>query len=264
MTQDRTVASPVIVSIACWIDLLGYGSMLNAASFDPSCPSARQAIARLRAFQDVVARFSRIAFPTLVINDGAVAYRDIGLTRRDRVWPFIERSHALFEAANEADRALDGYGLRAVVAAGLRARGSNRGLLDQHETLTRTIEDLAAGTLTKQDALKAVRAYRRVNDVVPQLQANFAFARAYTAEQGGSREGLGGATFYLDTSLFRDGIPSWIAAGPPIPWQPRQAHIAALATTFVAVDALRPPDGADAHGAMHTGRELYARLKHGG
>lgn len=255
-------SAPVIVSIACWIDLLGYGALLNASSFDPSCPAAKPAVARLRAFQEVVAMHSRASFPTLVINDGAVAYRDIGLKRRDRVLPFIERSWTLFEAANKADHVLGGDGLRAVVAVGLRAKGSNRGLLDQHQALTQIVEDLAAHRISKEEALKGVRAYRRLHDVVPQLQANFAFARAYTAEQGGSREGLGGASFYLDTRLFCEGVPNWAAAGPQIDWRPTQARIANLATSFVAVETLHAPSVSEAQAATRNGRELHALLRH--
>ena len=234
--------------------------MLNEAAFDPTCPQAKAAIERLRRFQEVVAAHSRTTFPTLVINDGAVAYRDIGLIRTDRAWPFIERCWILYRAAMDADRDLHGAGLRGVVAAGLRAKGSNRGILAQNDAVKKIIDDLAEGRTTKEEAVRAAWRVRRVNDIVPQLQANFAFSRAYTAEQGAKKGKLTGSRFYLETRVFRDGVPAWMTAGEPIDWEPKPDWLATLATTFVAVQAIDPL-AAGQEQAIRTGREMLRTLR---
>jgi hypothetical protein len=258
-SSTSTSGSP-IVSLAFWLDLRGYGGMLNGAGFDPTCTEAKPALLRLRRFQEIVADHSLTTFPTLAINDGAVAYRDIGLTRRDRAWLFIQRSWDLFQAATKADRELGGIGLRGVLAAGLRSRGSNRGILAQNATMAKTIEDLAGGRISKDEALKACWRVRRVHDVVPQLQANFAFTRAYTAEQGASVGKLKGSLFYLETRIFKDGIPHWMTADKPINWEPTAKWLSSLATSFVEIQAINQ-SAPDCDKAIRTGREILATLR---
>lgn len=263
-TSGSTTSAP-IVSLAFWLDLRGYGAMLNSAGFDPTRVEAKAARERLSRFQAVVALHSRTTFPTLVINDGAVAYRDIGLARTDRALPFIERSWDLFQAAREADTEKGRPGnLRGVLAAGLRAKGSNRGILAQNEAMTQIIDDLAMGRISSDEAKRAVWRVRRVHDVVPQLQANFAFARAYTAEQGAKTHAakLSGAKFYLETRILRDGVPEWMAAGDEIHWEPQADWLATLSTTFVE---LRGIDLAADHRerAIRTGREMLSSLSTG-
>lgn len=242
------------------MDLLGYGAMLNLASFDPYSTVSKQAIDRLRLFQDIVSKKSLVGFPSLVINDGAVAYADVGIDARNKVLTFLERSWAMFKAADAADKSVDGYGVRAVVAAGLRAKGSRRGFMKQDASYAEIIRNLAAGRMTESEALAAMRKVRRVHDIVPQLQANFAFSRAYEAEASGSKGGFSGSRFFLDRSIFAGDIPPWIEASPPIPWEPG-AQIASLATSFVAIETFGVvPDGAER--SLRTGRQLYERLRH--
>jgi len=249
-----------IVSLAFWLDLRGYGAMLNCSGFDPSSKNAKVAIDRLRRFQAVVAQHSRTSFPTLVINDGAVAYRDIGMVRTDRALPFIERCWDLFQAATTADTEAGREGnLRGVVAAGLRAKGSNRGILAQNAAMTQIIDDLAASRISADEAKRAVWRVRRIHDIVPQLQANFAFSRAYTAEQGSKTAAakLAGPRFFLETRILRDGIPDWINAGQEIDWEPQAEWLSNLSTTFVEI---RDIDRVAEHRekAIRTGRELLS------
>ena len=235
--------------------------MLNEARFDPTSSEAKVAIKRLRRFQEVVASYSRSTFPTLVINDGAVAYADIGLTVRNRAWSFIERCWTLYRAAAAADLALGGIGLRGVVAAGLRAKGSNRGMLAQNRAVASIIEDLAEGRISRQDAIRSAWRVRRVNDIVPQLQANFAFSRAYTAEQGASEGKLTGSRFYIETRLLRSGIPSWMHAGEPIDWKPAADWLSALSATFLEVQDI--VEARDQENAIRTGGEMLPSLRGG-
>jgi hypothetical protein len=259
-TSSVSSDGSTVVSLAFWMDLRGYGAMLNKSGFDPTCPDAKLAIERLRRFQETIASHSQTTFPTLVINDGAVAYRDVGLTVTDRAWPFIRRCWNLYQATTEADRQFKGDGLRGVLATGLRARGSNRGILAQNGAVAEIINDLADGRITKDEAVRAASRVRRINDIVPQLQANFAFARAYTAEQGGSKGRLIGSRFYLETRLLRDGVPSWMIAGDPIHWEPKAEWLSALSSTFVEVQAIDVA-ATGQEKAICTGREMLTSLR---
>lgn len=256
--RPTTSEAPALVCIACWLDLLGYGAMMDAAGFDPSHPKAKRPLARLRAFHRIVAKHSSGGFPSLVMNDGAVAYSNVELVRSDKVWRFIERCWALYGEATVTDQRNGGPGLRAVIAVGLRAKGSNRGIVAQDEELTRIVEEFAAGQIDKETTLGAVRKVRRVFDVVPPLQANFAFARAYSAEQDGTNAGLPGPNLYLDTAVFKDGVPKWIRADPAVSWTPKRPS---MATSFVAVKEVEGVATEVANHAFKTGRELLDRLR---
>jgi len=261
-TSATTSSGSPIVALAFWLDLRCYGAMLDKARFDPTCPEAKAALDRLYEFQAIVAAHSRTTFPTLVINDGAVAYRDIGLIREDRAWLFIERCWNLYQATSAADRKLKGDGLRGVLAVGLRAKGSNRGILRQNDEIAAIIDDLAAKKITAKQAKAAAWRVRRVNDIVPQLQANFAFSRAYTAEQGAiDRESkLVDSRFYLETRVFSDGIPDWMTVGEPVHWKPKAEWLSSLATTFVEVQAI-DASATDQHKAIRRGREMLQSLR---
>jgi hypothetical protein len=100
---------------------------------------------------------------------------------------------------------------------------------------------------------------RRVNDIVPQPQANFAFSRAYTAEQDASEVKLRGSSFYLETRLLRAGVPSWMTAGEPIKWKPKAEWLSALAATFVEVRSIRVAEGREK--AICTGGEMLPSLR---
>ncbi len=252
-------AAPSFVAIACWLDLLGYGGAIDKAGFDPAHPLAQQPLRRLRAFHRIISKHSSAGFPTLVMNDGAVAYSNVELVRSDKVWRFVERCCALYEEATATDRASGGPGLRGVIAVGLRAKGSNRGIVAQDKELTAIIEDLAAGRIDQHKALADARKVRRVFDIIPQLQANFAFTRAYEAEQAGSAAGFPGPNLFLDTAVFSAGVPEWISAGDPIAWLPKKAS---LATSFIAVREIDTVKDETAHAALRTGQQLLDLLSH--
>lgn len=142
-------STPAFVAIACWFDLLGYGEMIDRAGFDPAHANAKRPIARLRAFHRIVAEHSSGGFPTLVMNDGAVAYGNVELVRSDKVWRFIQRCWALYQAATDVDARNGGPGLRAVIAVGLRARGSSRGIVAEEKAIATLIDDLVAGRISE-------------------------------------------------------------------------------------------------------------------
>jgi hypothetical protein len=105
---------------------------------------------------------------------------------------------------------------------------------------------------------------RRNFDIVPQLQANFAFARAYQAEKSGRRGGFEGPNLFLDTAVFRNGVPSWITTGQAVNWAPANPNVPKLAANFVSLEALHPDSERDAINAFRTGRELLAILQENG
>lgn len=259
MTGKRTrSAASSYVAIACWLDLLGYGGAIDKAGFDPAHPLAQLPLRRLRAFHRIVSKHSSAGFPTLVMNDGAVAYSNVELVRSDKVWRFVERCWALYQEATTTDRRSGGPGLRGVIAVGLRAKGSNRAIVAQDKELTAIIEDLVAGRIDKQKALANARKVRRVFDIIPQLQANFAFSRAYEAEQAGSAAGFPGPNLYLDTAVFARDVPDWIIAGQPIAWTPKKAS---LATSFIAIRGIENVSDEVAHATIRSGQQLLELLR---
>lgn len=55
---SKSASYPFQVSIACWIDLLGYGGMIAAADFNPLHAKSKEALKRLRDFHKIVASHS--------------------------------------------------------------------------------------------------------------------------------------------------------------------------------------------------------------
>ena len=88
----KSASFPFQVAIVCWIDLLGYGAMIAEADFNPLHGKATEAMRRLRRFHQVVAAHSFRLFPTLVMNDGAAAYRDLSLRSRGPTHDFLMRA----------------------------------------------------------------------------------------------------------------------------------------------------------------------------
>jgi hypothetical protein len=81
-----------------------------------------------------------------------------------------------------------------------------------------------------------VSAQRRQDfDIVPQLQANFAFTKAYVAESSGSVGGLQGPNFFVDLSIFAQPMPDWIELGPTIDWSYERLG---LRTSFAPIQNL--------------------------
>lgn len=243
------------------MDLLGYGGAIDKGGFDPAHPLARRPIARLYAFQRIVSKNSSGGFPTLVMNDGAVAYSNVENVRSDKIWRFIERCWTLYSEATAVDTRAGGPGLRAVIAVGLRAKSSNRGIIAQEDALTAIIDDLANGRTDRDTAVAEARKVRRVFDIVPQLQANFAFTRAYEAEQAGTDGGFPGPNLFLDEAVFADGIPSWIRAGATIPWRPGKSS---LSTSFVPLAEIDAVTVESARTAFRTGDQLRELLNYPG
>ncbi|MDP5307895.1 hypothetical protein [Paracoccus spongiarum] len=210
---------PFQVSIVAWGDLLGYGRKIAEAGFNPLDERAKTSIIRMREFHRVVAEHSNRHFPSLVINDGVAAYRDLSLRGRSISHDFLERSWELFSAINELEAKRGDPGIRMVVACGFRMRGRRAKVENDHSKVNSILYRFRDGQLTAEQAIREASTARPSFDVVPQLQANFAFTKAYVAESSGRSGGLPGPNFYLDTALLLDSTCAWPSGGSGIMWR---------------------------------------------
>ena len=197
------VQFPFQVSVCCWVDLLGYGSTIKEAKFNPMHPMAKNSVDRIRVFHQVVADHSSRTFPTLVMNDGAAAYGDLSYRTPWPTYDFIQQSKRLFDAIQIADSARGNPGARMVIATGFRLRGrasQSSDLRGQH--VQKILKNLNAKKISIQEAITRASQFRRSFDQIPQLQANFAFTKCYIAEQSGAASGLKGPSCFIDSMLF--------------------------------------------------------------
>lgn len=218
---------PFKVAITGWIDLLGYGEMIAAVDYDPISARAREAISRLRAFHRIVSEHSAGDYRTLVLNDGAVAYRDLSLRGQGPTVDFFCQSWKLYEAV-QASELRNGFpGARMVVAPGLRAKGSRRAIDYTSGHLESILDRMRNGLLSAEQAVREAAAIEKYFDVLPQLQANFAFTKAFIAEQSGTKFNLPGPAFYVDELIFDRAKPDWIAADDAVDWAMPKYNISA-------------------------------------
>lgn len=226
ISSGRARQLPFCISAVAWVDLLGYGSMIAQADLNPIDVRAKEAVTRLRAFHRIVADHSDRHFRTLVINDGAVVYRDLSLRDDGVTHDFLQRSHRLFEAIAGSEAKNGWNGARMVLCAGFRARGSGRAIDAAEKRVRLILARLDAGEIKPEQAVREAASIQRHSDAIPQLQANFAFTRAYVADAAGSRAGLGGARMFVDTSIFTKGQPpSWVEHEVPISFKDERLRI---------------------------------------
>lgn len=200
---------PFQVSIASWSDLLGYGAKMAESGFNPLDEGSRENIQRLRAFHKAVAESSHRYFPTLVLNDGAASYRDLSLRTRSVGHDFLQRAWQLFKKVNSEERKKNLPGMRMVVACGFRVRGRKAVVQEDNAQLKSILKRYHEGLLSFDQAVREAFVARPSFDIVPQLQANFAFTKAYVAETSGKSGGLEGPNFFLDLSLLRGPQSQW-------------------------------------------------------
>lgn len=243
ISRARAGALPFCISASVWVDLLGYGSMIANAGLNPVDERAKVAITRLRAFHRIVAEHSGRLYRTLVINDGAVAYRDLSLRDNGVTHDFLQRSHVLFKEIADSERRNGWPGARMVLGLGFRARGSRRAIDGAEQRVDQILALMRTGEIGPEEAVRQAAAIQRYSDGVPQLQANFAFTRAYVADVGGSRVGLGGPKMFVDTSIFEDGCPpAWVRCDAPVNFHDKRLNIRC---DFVAVASLSAPGKVD-------------------
>jgi hypothetical protein len=240
---SKNARFPFQVAVSCWIDLLGYGEMISASGFNPLHAEAREALARIRTFHRIVAEHSARDFPTLVMNDGAVAYRDLSLRARSPTNDFLVRAWKMFEAVRNEDIRNGHPGPRMVLACGFRMLGRRAGLDASRDHFRAIVDRLQRGEIAAEQAVREAASMRPRFDIVPQLQANFAFTKAYVAEQTGTKGKLPGPAFYVDTTIFGGGRPQWIDLGPDIDWEHPKLHLHAVFTEVRGINDGRHPSG---------------------
>jgi len=225
----------VEVSCVAWIDLLAYGSQISASGFNPAHELATAAIHRLDRLHQAVSEKANRYFPTLAMNDGIIAYRDLSPRTHSVTYDFLSRSIDLFHHVNNIDMNELGHpGARMVVAPGFRVRR----ILSFEKHLNegrgkRIKQKLQEGTITPEQAVNEALKARQFFDSTPELQGNFALTRAYLADESGSSAGLGGANCFIDLSLFSSPHPDWIAFSKTIEWSSR-----GMAATFGCLEEL--------------------------
>ncbi|PSH62620.1 hypothetical protein CU102_24935 [Phyllobacterium brassicacearum] len=157
---SKSVRFPSKVSVSCWIDLLGYGEMISASGFNPLHPDAREALARIRTFHHIVAEHSAKYFPTLVLNDGAVAYRDLSLRARSPTHDFLVRAWQMFEAVRSEGIKNGHPGPRMVLACGFRMLGRRAGLDASRDHFKSIVDRLQSGKISAQKAVRQAASMR--------------------------------------------------------------------------------------------------------
>lgn len=204
-----------------WLDLLGYGTQLREVDYDPTEPKAVSALERLHAFHVVIGQHSCRLLPSLVLNDGAIFFRDLSPRSRSVTWDFLKRCIALFEAVRDREFERELPGARMVIGAGFRVRreGVSRSANDELGNVI--LKKLERSEISAVQAVKEALYSRPHFDILPEIQANFALTKAYLADLSGKDGGLPGANCYIDLSMFRDPVPPWITFSRTIAWSYR-------------------------------------------
>lgn len=233
MTESRPQSLPAFakgarrtteVALVGWIDLLGYRGQISRYQYNPLDPSAARAIERVQQFHEVVAAHSHRFFPTFVMNDGAVVYRDASPRTGSVTADFLARAWRMFEEISALEKRHGEPGARMILAAGFRARRAtafNRPSSHAQSLLKRLAEGKITGERAVVEALHAHRYF----DIVPDLQTNFALTKAYLADVGGRSMGLPGPGCYIEEAVLPDPLPQWLECGPPIAWRTESGDI---------------------------------------
>src|SRR5262249_42808584 len=121
-----------------------------------------------------------------------------------------------FQRIDQMDRGAGFPGARVILATGFRVRNVRPAAASNH--VTSLLQRYRDGKISAEQAIREAGRPRPFFDIIPELQANFAFAKAYVADSDGSRGGLSGPQFYVDLSLFTTSSPPWLELGEPIQW----------------------------------------------
>ncbi|WP_291285171.1 hypothetical protein [Flavobacterium sp.] len=205
------------ISICAWTDLLGYGSMLFESQFDPTVDLSKKAIERLELFHSTASKHSHQRFNIYALNDGLICQRDISPRTRSVTCDFIKRVIKLHNDINLVDKEAGFFGARTIIAAGFRMRSESKIIVESgiKKVLLKQLEE---GTLTPVEAIHMAMKARPYFGIVPELQANFAFTKAYLVDSEGTKGGFGGPNCYIDLSIFKNPLPDFITFSEYVNW----------------------------------------------
>lgn len=243
---SKGVRYKVEVCCAAWIDLQGYGSMLESVGFDPTSSLAQEAIERLDQFHEQLYGAANKRCTVLIINDGAVLCGDLSKRSASPTYDFISRVFSLHQEINKAEASRGFAGSRCILAAGFRVRRKNTGkeaLINGYGN--HLVEGAKAGSIPVNQAITSALMLKPFVAAMPEAQANFAFSKAYLADSGGKKAGFLSNGFYLDSALLKS-IPAWLSVGSEVQWQ---SH--GMSATFYEINEI---DGAVA------GRSRYVEV----
>lgn len=207
-TRAKGRRYPIEIACVAWADLLGYGAMLEAARFDPQDPRTKTAIDRLKTFQRTAVKAAHRVFPAMPINDGVAYFTDLSPRTASVTADFLTRAIRAHAEINSIDQSAGYPGARMVIAAGPRVRVGRPKRSESH--LASIFRRLGEGVISTTQAIQEAFISGPIAGFVPALQANFAFSRAYLANEAGTRAGLGGPNCYVDLAAFEEPPPQWI------------------------------------------------------
>jgi hypothetical protein len=209
---------PIEISGVAWMDLLGYGSMLSATGFDPSSFEAQSAVERLECFQQNATKVTHRVFQAMPINDGIAYFKDLSPRSNSVTADFLKRSIDAYNLVNKKDQE-NGYpGARMVIAAGPRLR-INDVVKHSKGHLSHIFSRLKSRQISARQAINEAFFSSPIAGFVPSLQANFAFTRAYLADESGSKKGISGPNCFISLDFFDVNHPEWISFKRIQPWE---------------------------------------------
>ena len=223
------------VFAVAWIDLLGYGSMLRECNYDPTSSQAHEAIKRLEMFNEISLKHAHRNFPILQINDGIAAWRELSFRTNSVTQDFISRSLEFFYDLSQQEKANGFPGPRMVIGTGVRMKMKNIKSEISNQRANRLIDKVKQKHITYEQAIYQACSYSQYANSVSELQANFAFTKAFLAEESGSKHGVAGNNVYIDMSFFgrEDNSLQCIELDAPFLWDACQG----LECLFARVNA---------------------------
>ncbi len=219
--------------VVAWVDLLGYGSMLEGCEYDPTSSQARAAVERLERFTQLSLAHTHSKFPILQMNDGMVSWRKLSLRAKSVTQDFLARAFSYFYALTDIEKEYDHPGPRMVIATGIRMKMDNLHKTVAKQRAEKLLTQVNSGKKTIEQAINEACSYVDYCNGVDALQANFAFTKAYLAEQAGTAEGLQGSNIYIDLKLFESNNIDCLSISKPFIWRDGTG----LRTTFAKVEA---------------------------
>jgi len=176
----------------------------------------------MNRFHELVSHSASRYFPVAALNDAAVAFRDLSPRSRSVTADFVRRAVELHTAVNAVD-VEDGHpGSRMVIAAGFRVRCYRKAAVTLASPKAVNILDrFRRGAISAEQAISEAIRFRPDEGLLPELEANFAFTKAYLADSAGSAAGFRGAHAYLDLGLLAEVLPGWVELDKPFEFSSR-------------------------------------------